>query len=167
MKKNTLLYILLIVLLLANGFFLVKHFGDKSNHRDRGKTERRGPNNFIAKQLDFNESQIQQLKDLKLGHRESMMAYDNDIKVLKNKFFDNISKENVNKSEIDSLATLISEKEKLKDIELFNHFRDIREICNDNQKSRFESIIKKAVNRDRRRGPKGSSRKHDGPPPRH
>ena len=161
MKKNTLLYILLIVLLLANGFFIIKHFEDKPGHR--GKTER-GPNNFISRQLDFNESQIQQYKNLRLVHRESMKTYDDDIRVLKDEFFSNISDENVNKSEVDSIATLISEKEKQKEIEIFNHFREVRKICNDSQKERFSSIIKNAIHRRGSRRHNGRSTKRGGGP---
>lgn len=170
MKKNLLLYILLIILLLANGFFLFQHFGDKKENRNKGK---RGQGNFIARQLNFNETQLNQFNDIRSFHRKTMRSYDDDIKDLKGKFFSNISNENTPKSLIDSIATLISEKEKLKDIETYNYFTEVRNICEDHQKEQLSFIIKKAIHNEGYRRPNGPPRRGDGPlrgekrPPRH
>jgi len=161
MKKNTPLYILLVVLLLVNGFFLFKHFGDKPDYRGK---EYKGSKNFIVRQLDFNESQLQQYQVLKSSHRKAMNGYDDDIRILKDKFYSNLSDENIKTLVIDSIATLISEKEKLKDIAVFNHFSDVRRICNEDQKERFSSIIKNAIYKRGRKGSDSMRRKGQGPP---
>ncbi len=160
MKKNTPLYLLLVVLLLANGFFLFKHFGDKPDYR--GKDDRR-QKNFIARQLNFNDSQLQQYQVLKSSHREVMNGYDDEIRILKDKFYSNLSDENIKTSVIDSIATLISEKEKLKDIAVFNHFSEVRKICDEDQKEQFGTIIKDALHKNNRKGRDGPQ-KREGPP---
>lgn len=138
MKKNTLLYIILIVLLLANGYFISQHLG----RSDRGDRRSRGPENFISKQLGLDASQLQQYQKLRTSHRETMKSIDADIRVLKDEFFSNLSNESIRPSEIDSIASLISEKEKLKDIGVFNHFKALRALCNDEQKAKFNEIMK-------------------------
>lgn len=166
MKKNTLLYILLAVLLLANAFFLFKHFGDRPSHRGK---DGKGSKNFIARQLDFNDSQLKQYLELKSARREILNGLDDDIRILKDEFFSHISNESVPVSTIDSIATLISEKEKLKDIAVFNHFSEVRKICNDDQKEQFSNIIKEAIHKRGRKGSDGPHRRDgngDGPPPR-
>lgn len=145
MKKNTLLYSILIVLLLANGFFISQYLGKS----DRGDRRGKGSENFIAKKLDLDESQQQLYLELTSTHKESMKSINGDIRVLKDTFFSNISNESITTMEIDSLASLISEKEKLKDLKVFNHFKAIREICNAEQKTKLQAIIKDGL---RRRG---------------
>ena len=138
MKKNILLYSILIVLLLANGFFISQNIGGP----DRGDRRGKGPESFISKQLDLDASQQQQYQKLTSTHREAMKSIDTDIRVLKDEFFSNISNESITTLEIDSIASLISDKEKLKDIEVFNHFKALRAICNDEQKAKFNAIMK-------------------------
>ena len=160
MKKNTPLYILLVVLLLANGFFLFKHFGDKQDYR--GKDYKR-QKNFIARQLNFNDSQLQQYQVLKSSHREIMKGYDDEIRVLKDEFYGHISMDSLKVSKVDSIATLISYKEKQKDLAIFDYFRDVRLICNEDQKEQFGTIIKDALHRNNRKGRDGP-RKREGSP---
>jgi hypothetical protein len=144
MKKNTLLYILILVLLLVNGFFLFKHFGDKPDHE---RNDRKSQKNFIVRQLDFNDAQLQDYDSLKSLHREVMKDFDGEIRVLKDQFYSHLSNSNRGTSEIDSLATLISHKEKQKDLEIFNYLYEIRRICDDTQKEKLNVIIKDAINK--------------------
>ena len=69
----------------------------------------------------------------------------------------------MDRSKVDSIATLISAIEKQKDLELFNHFRAVQEICNEEQKEHFKSIIKRALKKRGRNGSDRSSRRRDGP----
>ncbi|MBT3587140.1 MAG: hypothetical protein HN507_00670, partial [Flavobacteriaceae bacterium] len=59
MTKNTILYVLLTFLIIANGFFLYDYLG---------KPDRNGPRNnpeqFIVKELNFNTNQMQEFKGL-------------------------------------------------------------------------------------------------------
>ena len=54
MKKNTILYILLAFLIIANGFFLVNYLG-----RSRKPDGQKGPGDFIVKELNFDASQME------------------------------------------------------------------------------------------------------------
>ena len=80
-----------------------------------------------------------------------------DIKESKDALFDKLSDETVNDSEIDAITTQIANKEKTKELETFRFFKAVGELCNENQKERFKTIIKDAL---RRQGPPG----RDGPP---
>ena len=170
MKKNLLLYILLGFLVVVNSFFLFKHFstGDDDNERGRGGR----PGNFIAKQLEFDDSQTQKFEKLDMEHRENINMLLADIRELKNSLFDRLSDETVNDSEIDAIASQIANKEKTKELETFRFFKAVGELCNDNQKKLLKSIIKNALGRQ---GPPGRSGPPRGrpsdegrpPPPRH
>lgn len=154
MKKNLLLYILLGFLVIVNGFFLFKHFDTFNQKGPRGP----GPANFIAKQLEFDATQLQQFEKLDVAHREKIDAILNDIRLSKDALFDKLSDETVEDSQIDAITTQIANKEKAKELETFHFFKAVGEICNENQKVRFKTIIKDAL---RRQGPPGQN----GPPP--
>lgn len=152
MKKNTVLYILLLVLIVINGFFLFNYLG---------RPEHKGPkenNSFIAKALKLNETQILELKKQELNHHNKMRAIGEDMKVLKDELFEKISKPTYNQLTLDSLITSIAKKESLKEKELFMRLRNIYELCNNEQKKQFSIIIKEA----RRFDPQGPGG-HQGP----
>ena len=147
MTKNTILYVLLTFLIIVNGFFLYDYLG---------KPDRNGPRNnpeqFIVKELNFNTNQMQEFKGLGKNHRERMRRLDQEQKQLKNQLFSKISEKNINPLEIERISSLIGENNKNKDLEVFNHFRAIQEICNAPQKQKFKKIVMDAL--------------HKGPPPR-
>jgi len=164
MKKNLVLYILLVFLIAVNSFFLFNYIGKNGNNGQKGK----GPGSFIVKELGFNEAQLEQFREKSQGHHETMMNMSDDIRDLKDELFDNLSKDSVNKSTIDSITSLVGEKQKAKEVEAFYHFKMIRQICSDQQKEKFKNIIKDALHRGGLRGqmpppPEGAG-KHRPPP---
>jgi len=164
MKKNLLLYILLAFLVIMNGFFLFKHFSTSSQDRPKGP----GPGNFIAKQLEFDATQLKKFEELDGAHREKINAILEDIKASKDALFDKLSDEIINDSEIDAITTQIANKEKTKELETFRFFRAVGELCNESQKARFKTIIKDALGRQGppgRNGPPGGGPGGEGRPP--
>jgi protein CpxP len=144
MKKNLVLYVLLVFLIAVNSFFLFNYIGKNSNNGQKGT---KGPGNFIVKELGFNEAQTEQFREKSQGHHEAMMNMSDDIKGLKDELFGNLSNDSVKDSTIDSITSLIGEKQKVKEVEAFYHFKMIREICNDKQKEKFKNIIKDGLHR--------------------
>ena len=134
-----------------NCFFLFNYLG---------RPDHKGPKesgNFIVKELKFNETQIQQFNTLEDKHHNSMKAIGDDAKSIKDELFQKITAPTVNQSTIDSLIALISEKEELKEKELFLRLRGIYDLCDEQQKEQFSAIIKKARKFDNR-GPKRPKR---------
>jgi protein CpxP len=151
MKKNLLLYILLIFLIIVNGFFLFNYIGKPHMKGPRGP---QGPSNFIAKQLNFNDTQLDKFGELINSHKKRMRTISDDLKELKEGLFDNISNMSISESKIDSIATLIGNNEKEKDLEVFNHFRNIQSICNEKQKKYFDEIMRDALSHNKKNMPK-------------
>lgn len=154
MRKQLPLYILLIFLIIMNGFFLFQNFG---------KSKRKGPkkpDDFIQKKLNFTDKQSENYIQLFAKHRKAMRNFEDEIRISKDVFFNSISKNHVDSSEVDSLASIISRIEKKKDLEIFYHFRKVYDICDDKQKENFEGLVKKALRQSERS-------KGNRPPPRH
>ncbi|WP_179317020.1 hypothetical protein [Winogradskyella undariae] len=165
MKKNVILYILLIFLIVVNVFFLFTYIGSQN---DRLPREPQGNKDFIVKELGFNAEQIAKFKANNVGHHEKIMKLSDDVKGLKDLLFDKLSDVYVQESSIDSITSLISEKEKEKAKEVFYHFKMIQELSTDKQKEKFKTIIIDAL----RQGEQGQQRppiregeEHRPPPP--
>jgi len=142
MKKNRLLYVLLVVLIIFNGIFLFLFLN--APHK-----KVKQPEDFIAKELKFNKSQLEQFQKINGKHHKEMKVLSDDIKQLKDNLFSKIANEKIDKAEIDSITNLIGQKEQAKDLSIFYHFREVHAICNDKQKERFNNIIKKGIHKGR------------------
>ncbi len=142
MKKNLLLYILLIFLIVVNGFFLFNYIGNSNSKKLEGP---QSPGNFIAKELGFNKTQLEQFRENNQMHHETMMSLSEDIRGLKDELFNRLSDANIAEKVVDSITTLIAQREKEKETEVFYHFKSIQEICNEKQKEKFKDMINDAI----------------------
>lgn len=164
MKKNLILYVLLGFLIIVNGFFIFNFMGEKEKSSPRGP---RRNIEFIAKQLDFNEAQLKQLRQKSKQHHQRMFQISEEVRNLKDELFDKVSDESVSMATIDSITSLIGEKEKQKDMQTFRYFKTIRELCDDQQKEKFQSILKDAMHKrgmQRRFPPQGEAQRMRPPP---
>lgn len=159
MKKNLILYILLLFLVVANGFFLVNYLG-----RPEAREANRGPGDFLSKELRFDADQMQQFKKLSDAHNKEVKGLLQELKNLKHELFKRSHNESNDMIVINAIATRIGEHEKQKDLLSFKYFKNIRALCNAEQKKQFEKLIEKAlIGGDRDiEGEKGN---HPPPPP--
>ncbi|MFD2541506.1 Spy/CpxP family protein refolding chaperone [Lacinutrix gracilariae] len=162
MKNNKVLYILLLFLIIVNGFFLFNYMAKSNN--DPG---RKDPMSFLKKELNFNEAQLEKLKVINATHHQNMMRTSDEIKNLKDALLTNISNESVNKNTIDSIASLIGDKETKLEKEVFYHFNNIHNLCNAKQKQKFNKIIKDAMHKGVESGgrPRGAESPEGNRPP--
>jgi len=149
MKKNTLLYIIIILLLGFNGYFIATQF------KKPPRIKRGGPEVFITKELNFDENQMAQFDLLFEPHDAKMRALGRQKKELKDELFKMMFQEDVPQTAIDSILVEIGRNEQERDTQVFHHFREVRKICNESQRKKFEKIVVGALHRN---GP--------GPPPR-
>ncbi len=133
------------------------------------KNKRQGPRDFIVKELGFNESQLERFRALNQRHHRTMRHLSEDIKELKDGLFDELSVSPTNDILIDSITSLIGERQKDKETEVFYHFKRIQEICNKKQKEKFKNIIIDALHKGRGKDkpPHRRGDEHRPPPPRH
>jgi len=146
MKKTVLLYILLAFLILMNAFLLFSRF-----HKSEKRGSKGSKKDFIVKKLNFNEDQKETYANFFDAHKIVMQDLDSELRELKDSFFNKIATSNFPAKKLDSLATLISLKEKDKDLELFSHFKHVYDICDESQKKDFQEIIKKSLHRSKRK----------------
>ncbi len=152
--KKKLLYTVLIILLLAN-VFLLYMIVTKPQNKDLPQKE-----NFLTKELSFSEDQDNRFLELDKIHRTEMLQIDKELRSLRKQLFSSFGKENFSS---DSIANRMGALETAKNKELFDFFKQVREICTEQQTAKFDEIIEKALQKRRSKFPKRGDR--GGPPP--
>ena len=169
MRKNLPLYILLIFLIIVNGFFLYNYL--EAGEKDATNASKK-PGAFLVEQLDFDETQQTQFSELGKKHHRRMRGISEGIRGLKDELFKGLSDASLTDVNIDSIASLIGKKEAARDLEIFSHFKQVQDLCNDEQKEKFSKIMEDALRRgggrpDGNRPPRPDGPRGDRPPPEH
>lgn len=146
MRKNLLLGLLLLFLVVMNGILLFMLFGQGPNRRPPGGP----PGNFIVKELSFDMNQMEEYKELSKEHFKSMRRFDEQSRKLKDVLFNGIGDKNFTAKQADSITSLIAQLSKDKELNVFGHFKEVGEICTPEQKAKLAKIISKTLHRHRK-----------------
>jgi len=134
MRKEKLLWILIIVLILVNGatiFFMLSGRrpapGDKFDRT-------------ITEVLQLNQVQIRQFNIMKREHHQEMIRVDREMQSTYEKYFYLLS-DTGNILEKDSLETVLGNNQKEKIQITYQHFNELKSICTSEQKEKFKELI--------------------------
>jgi hypothetical protein len=128
-----------------------------------------GPKEFIISKLGLDEDQQKVFEELRKEHFEQMISLRDQIRGEKDAMYDQLKGNNPDTAiTYQHIAKIMQYEERLEKI-TFEHFRKVREICNDEQKQHFDAIIDQVVHMVMR-SPRGrpGDRMHgppDGPAP--
>lgn len=158
-KWGAILILLLIILNMATitAFWLLR--GD---HRMGPVAEpRSNAMEFLIKELAFDSSQKQQLLLLKEDHQQKMREVRRNNKEVKDALFALLKNTDTPDSVIEKAAGASVVYDVQAEIITFKHFQQIRKLCNETQKKKFDSIIEEVL-RMLAPGPQGAQ--PQGPP---
>src|ERR1700757_1491593 len=111
---------------------------------------------FLIEQLKFSEQQKAAFEKLKEEHRHAVDSLREISKEVHQLFFDNLKSEKQDTAKVNALARAIANNQTQCELVTFNHFKEVRKLCNDKQKETFDEIIQEVLRRMARPG---------GPPP--
>lgn len=152
LAKNKLLILLVGILLLANiimlSFWLFKP--KSQNHNNSGNKNSKGMvSGFLKKDLNFTDDQLKRFDTLRSAHFERIKPFYKELNNSKEVLFSQTYSSD--SSAIDSLANEIGKRQADIDKNFLNHFRQIRELCTEEQKPAFDSLfpglVKKMIHR--------------------
>lgn len=106
----------------------------------------------MVEELNFNQEQQDAYNKMRREHFDKMKSYSKRIGELKEEIYSNNGENEISEVFLDSVIDLIAIEEKNKDLEMYKHFRDVREICNNEQKTKLSKIINDAIKRHGKRG---------------
>jgi len=128
---------------------------------ERGKSF----SDYFEKQLGFTPEQVTKFHQLRDEHFENIRPYLKDVRAAKDSLFSLMRQPGVADSVVEKAANALAQKEKAQELQGFWHFRSVRELCNDEQKVKFDSLMNKIINRSFGRGQNHTTSKDEGKKP--
>jgi Spy/CpxP family protein refolding chaperone len=156
MNKSRIWLIIVVALLLANTAVLVTLWMKKPPAPPPGGSAK----DFLVSELKLTVEQQKQFDALREDHQKNTRAVMEGMKDLKDALAEKISAGETDTAGLDSLTKTISEKERQRDLATFYHFRAFRAILSNDQKEKFDKILKQVL-----RMMTGPQRPPEGPPP--
>ena len=133
----------MVISLLANVIMLV-YFGWVREHYHRNN-DRNGFNSpmtdFLKKDLRFTDRQMEDYNKLRMQNRQKMKPLFEEVRMAKVHFYDYLNDQQINDSLLNTAAGQIGEKQKALDLQTLKNFRQVRELCTEDQKKRYDSLI--------------------------
>jgi hypothetical protein len=134
------------------------------------------PNEFIERKLHFSAEQVSAFDVLRKRHHDSIMTLQQQGRELRDQYFDNLKHpETVDSNNVNRIALAIADNQKEIELVTYRHFRQVRQLCNEQQKPVFDDIIDEVLrmmSRPQGRGPERQARPegrapggHRPPPP--
>lgn len=140
------LYILVGVLLLINiatlGFIWYTTVNVKAE-LERHPPRPDNNNSFLADELGLTGEQLNKFDTLKSEHHQGVQKIMGQTKELKDQLFECIKTGDDAKAK--ELAGKLSENNKAMELLTYEHFKEVRNICNENQKIKFDRILVELV----------------------
>jgi protein CpxP len=149
-KWAVLLLAVLNVCLLAS--IWLKQNGQSHDEMHRPPNGERAAD-FLLEQLKFSEQQMAAFEKLKEGHRHAMDSLREASKETHRLFFDNLKNEKQDTAKVNELARSIANNQTQIELVTFNHFKQVRKLCDEKQKAKFDEIIQEVLRRMARPGP--------------
>ncbi len=136
MEKTKLLTCAVIALLVLNFGVLGFLFFSKEKERPNGRPM---PKEVVIEKLGFDKNQVQVYDKLIRGHRDSIRAIDDAICNTKNKLYQLLNNETIAYQKDSLISKIAMHQVQIEKIN-FNHFNDIKKICNKEQVEKFEDL---------------------------
>lgn len=162
MNKLRFLTWTVILLLLLNAGTLIYLLMSKRTETDQRPPRGEGASKFIIEQLKLDDKQQLQFAELRHQHQEIIRRIQDQDRSLHDEYFNLLKTDTPDKAKADSISLLIAKQRSAIEAATFEHFLQLRRLCNDDQKKLFDATIDEIMRQ--MGGPKGPP--PGGPPPR-
>jgi len=123
-------------------FFLVLN---NQGPRDMHQRDQNGISGLLQKEVGFTKEQLDRYQELRKNRSDKVHLLFEDLRKAKTDFYNLMSTAKVSDSSVVKAAELIAEKQKTLDLQMFNHFQMVRNICTPDQLQKFDTTIKKVI----------------------
>ena len=146
--KNRALILLIVILLLTNiavlAYFLWPKQPDRSLNSERNKYKLLEP---LKNEVGFSDTQIAEYKKIKDSRSGRIKGKVDDLRKVRDNFYRLLSADNLGDSQLNTAADSIAYRQKLLDLETFEHFKLLRKICTPDQEAKYDSMVQHIVHR--------------------
>jgi hypothetical protein len=117
------------------------------NDKERKGGRSRGAKEFLQKEIGFNRQQLLQYDSLNKQHHKKGKAAFDEMRNNKEQQFKELGAGAFNDSAVAGAILQSAEKQKVMELQFFNHLREIRKLCTAEQLPKFDSLCYKMWNR--------------------
>ena len=136
--KNKFLTWLVVTLLVANAgtilFFWI-------NRPERMQGAKGSPREFLVRELELDSSQLDAFQELIEEHQASARPLKNEIRSAKENLFQLLKQPVIPEPEKMKAVQAITDKTKALELLNLEHFQQLRALCNDKQKKKFDGLL--------------------------
>lgn len=144
MNKVVFLTVCIILLFLLNAGLLIYLF--RLNSYQRELHDQRGAL-FIIDRLHLDAQQQEQFAGLRRKHQEVTRQAQEEDRHLHDEYFALLKTAHPDKAKADSIASLIAAQRAVIERATFDHFEQLRHLCNEDQKKLFDATIDEIARR--------------------
>ena len=120
--------------------------------KDRGNHEKRTDRKtviaeFLKNEIGFDAAQLQLNDTLSGRHKEHMKKMMDSLSTPKDKQFKELVAANFNDSVMNTIANQSAATQKVMELQMFNHLKNVRSLCTPAQLPKFDSLFGKVFSR--------------------
>lgn len=160
-SKNKILIWAVIFLMIANVAVLATIW----IMHNKQKPQRGTPSDYLVKELGLNDEQQNKLHALAKQHHEQSEQIKEQIKNARHDLFKLLQQPNVDDSAKKIAADNVAKNLEQLDLLTFDHFKQVRAICNPQQQKKFDEIIEDVLQMIASGPPSGPPQGNDHMPP--
>lgn len=144
MKKTYFLYIVIGVMMLLNVATIIFVWKCYPQPKSRPNPARPlNPGDFIINELGFDENQRKKFDILRDEHRNRMNENRDSVRKCRDQLY--VLLPDGETKQVEKLTQEIGKLEREKELITFQHFQEIRALCNNKQKEKFDGIIRQVL----------------------
>ena len=147
LTKNKTWQVIIVLLFVANiGTLAFFWYFKLTTGRHARPTDKLGnAASYVTQQLNFNAQQQQQYQQLIEAHKRNTMALHEQLHDAKDHLFGLMNDSTASEAQVDSSAAMIGHLEQQLSLQTFNHFKQVRALCNPTQRHKFDGILKQVM----------------------
>jgi periplasmic protein CpxP/Spy len=146
-SKSRRLVVIIIILLITNigilAFFLWPKAKEVKNPGSTGY----GMTETLKREVGLDSNQVTELRKLRQEHWKNMKPLFEDLQNTKNNFYKLLLVPETPDSVVARAATAIGDKQRVIDLQVFQHFKNSRLICTPAQRPMYDSIVQIIIKR--------------------
>jgi hypothetical protein len=146
-KTRSLITIIIFLLITNIAMLIFFVLLSKPTQKKPRSRENSGMNTALQKEVGFSADQLGRYQALRKEQMKKVRPLFNEVRNAKNDFYDLVYADHVTDSMISNRADSIAEKQRILDMQMFMYFRNIRGICTGDQVPKFDSSIKRVIQR--------------------
>ncbi|MEP6595858.1 MAG: hypothetical protein ABJA71_07915 [Ginsengibacter sp.] len=144
-KKIRSLTFIIAFLLVTNIVMILFFIFSKPCRRSSPAKDENMVATFLQNEIGFNEKQMSLYQKLKKDDFDKARPAFEALRHAKNTFYENIYDNSIPDSVVNKSAYFIGRKQKAVDMLMLKHFKNVRNLCTEQQLPKFDSLFKNVI----------------------